>query len=383
MIELGLTTEDFHERYRERQPYLRKQALRGAPFGWRELDAALHRVEPTAPIVQLFNGAPIAEERFTDVAMQLGAPRRRWSKRRLYAELAGGATLVVNGLENHSLEAQRLCNEIGRLSGAPTAGNAYLSTGGRGTFGRHWDTHDVFAIQLIGRKRWQVFEPTWPLPLGMHRSDDSGHACPAEPILDVSLEAGDLLYVPRGWWHHVLPTDGPSLHLSVGTYPPTVHDYVSWACARHLPGALAARRSLDSAVGAAEIDAAVAALSAALTSPATRAEFEREAARRNGPRGELNTELHLARGADGLAPSDAIVLNQGVAFDRGAAEILVPGGRLRLRPLACAVLAALGGVALSLEALRARLAGEDPDEIRVAVLELSEHEVVTIARSAR
>lgn len=383
MIDFGLAPDEFRERHSEREPYLRRHALRGAPFAWTELDAALHRVEPTAPALQLWSSGPIAEERYTDVVMELGAPRRRLSTRRFYAELKAGATLVVNGFEHYSLQALRLCAEVRRFRGAPTAGNAYLSIGGRGTFGRHWDTHDVFALQLIGRKRWQVFAPSFPLPLGMHRSEGAEAACPTTPILDCVLESGDMLYVPRGWWHQVLPLDGPSLHLSVGTYAPTVHDYVSWACARHLPAALAARRSLGSDVGAAELDAALEALRAVISSAASRAEFEREALGRERAPLELHTELHLALGADGLEPGDSISVSAGQRLDPVAAEIAVPGGRVRLQPLARSILAMLGAGALPLEALRARLAGENPDAIRTAVLELAAHDVLTIVRAAR
>ncbi|HEY3517774.1 MAG TPA: cupin domain-containing protein [Gammaproteobacteria bacterium] len=382
MIDFGLTAGEFRERYAEREPYVQRLALRGAAFEWAELDAALQRVEPTAPIVQLFNGGALAEERYTDVVVELGAPRRRLAKRRFYAELRAGATLVVNGFEHYSPTALRLCAEVGRFYGAAVAGNAYLSIGGRGTFGRHWDTHDVFALQLIGRKRWQVFAPTFPLPLGMHRSEGSGSECPGTPVLDCVLESGDLLYVPRGWWHHVLPEEGASLHLSVGTYAPTVHDYVSWACARHLPAALAARRSLGAAAGA-ELDAAVEALRAAVLSAAARAEFEREAAGRERARTELHTELHLALGAAGLEPGDVVSINAAYRLDATAAEIAVRGGRLRLHPLARSILAALGDGSLTLEALCGKLGREQRGEIRAAVLDLVEHDVLTIVRAAR
>jgi ribosomal protein L16 Arg81 hydroxylase len=290
---------------------------------------------------------------------------------------------VVNGFEHYSPVALRLCAAVHRFCGAPTAGNAYLSIGGRGTFGRHWDTHDVFALQLIGRKRWQVFAATFPLPLGMHRSETVLAACPPEPVLDCVLDAGDMLYVPRGWWHHVLPTEGPSLHLSIGTYAPTVHDFVSWACARHLPSALAARRSLGAAASVEDLDAAVEALRAVVLSAAARAEFERDAAGRERVHTELHTELHLAVGADGLEPDDVIILNAAYRLVTPAAEIAVRGGRLRLRPLAHAMVAALDNEALSLDTLRAKLAGEDLTEIRKAVLDLAEYDVLTIVRAGR
>ena len=383
MIDFGLTAEQFRERYAEREPYLRRQALPSAPFTWGELDAALLRVEPTAPFFQLFNGGPVAEERFTDVVSELGAPRRRLSKRRFYAELKAGATLVVNGFERYSPAALRLCAVVHRFRSAATVGNAYLSIGGRGTFGRHWDTHDVFALQLIGRKRWQVFAASFPLPLGMHRSETTLAACPPEPILDCVLEAGDMLYVPRGCWHHVLPTEGPSLHLSVGTYAPTVHDFVSWACARHLPSALAARRSLGAGASVENLDAAIEALRAVVLSAPALAEFERDAASRERSHMELHTELHLAVGADGLGPDDVISLNVAYRLQTAPTEIAVRGGRLRLRPLARTIVIALGDDALSLDVLRNKLPSEDPAEIRAAVLELAEHDVLTIVRAAR
>src|SRR5688572_9710485 len=373
MIDFGLTADEFRERYAEREPYVQRLALRGAAFEWAEFDAALQRVEPTAPIVQLFNGGALAEERYTDVVVELGAPRRRLVKRRFYAELRAGATLVVNGFEHYSPTALRLCAEVGRFYSAAVAGNAYLSIGGRGTFGRHWDTHDVFALQLIGRKRWQVFAPTFPLPLGMHRSEASSRDCPATPALDCMLETGDMLYVPRGWWHNVLPQEGPSLHLSVGTYAPTVHDYVSWACARHLPAALAARRSLCAAPSGEELNAAIDTLRTIVLSAEARAEFEHEAASRERSRTELHTELHLALGADGLEPLDIVSINAAYRLDATAPEIVVRGGRLRLHPLARSIVAALGDGPQSLEALRAELGSEHGDEIRAAVLDLAEH----------
>jgi len=382
MIDFELTAEQFSERYAEREPYLRRQALPRAPFTWAELDAALLRVEPAAPFFQLFNGGTIAEERFTEVVAELGAPRRRLSKRRFYAELKAGATLVVNGFERYSPVALRLCAAVHRFRGAATAGNAYLSIGGRGTFGRHWDTHDVFALQLIGRKRWQVFAATFPLPLGMHGSETVLAACPSEPILDCVLEAGDMLYVPRGCWHHVLPTEGPSLHLSVGTYAPTVHDFVSWACARHLPSALAARRSLGAA-STEDLDAAVEALRAVVLSAPALAEFERETASRERSPTELHTELHLAAGADGLEPDDVVSMNATCALLTAAGEIAVRGGRLRLHPLARSIVAGLGDGALSLEGLCSKLGREQPSEIRAAVLDLIEHDVLSVVRAAR
>jgi cupin superfamily protein len=39
---------------------------------------------------------------------------------------------------------------------------------------------------------------------------------PGEPVLDVTLQAGDTLYLPRGWLHEAKTSETDSLHLTVG-----------------------------------------------------------------------------------------------------------------------------------------------------------------------
>ncbi len=98
---------------------------------------------------------------------------------------------------------------------------------GEGPFGVHWDTHDVMVIQLIGSKRWKVFKPTLPLPVYEQSSKHRQSECPSIPVFDGILEAGDLLYLPRGWWHVVTPF-GETLHATIGMYAPTILHYLAW-----------------------------------------------------------------------------------------------------------------------------------------------------------
>ena len=316
------------------------------PFAWAELDAALQRVEPTAPIVQLFNGGPLAEERYTDVVVELGAPRRRLTKRRFYAELKAGATLVVNGFEHHSPTACGSARRCGRFCASVAQrrrANAYLL-----------DRRARHVRPALGHARRVRAATPRPQALAGVRADVSAaarHASQrgrradgaATPVLDCVLEAGDLLYVPRGWWHHVLPEEGPSLHLSIGTYAPTVHDYLSWACARHLPAALAARRSLGAASADEHRCGAVEAFRVVVLPTATRAEFEREAASRERSRTDLAHGAAPRESAPmASTPGDLVSMNAAHRLDITATEIAVRGGRLRLHPLARSIVAALG-----------------------------------------
>jgi hypothetical protein len=79
----------------------------------------------------------------------------------------------------------------------------------------HHDTHDVFCLQVAGEKRWLVYPPALELPLKDQRYDSSLGG-PGEPVLDVTLRAGDALYLPRGWLHEAVTSDRDSLHLTVG-----------------------------------------------------------------------------------------------------------------------------------------------------------------------
>ena len=49
---------------------------------------------------------------------------------------------------------------------------------------------------------------------------------PGEPLMDVTMRAGDTLYLPRGWLHQAMTSDTPSLHLTVGINVATWRDAV-------------------------------------------------------------------------------------------------------------------------------------------------------------
>jgi hypothetical protein len=98
--------------------------------------------------------------------------------------------------------------------------NAYSTPASSRGFGVHHDTHDVLVLQVAGRKRWRLYEPLLELPLKTQRwSAQLGD--PGEPVDDVTLDAGDTLYLPRGWSHEAVAADADSLHITVGLHPHT------------------------------------------------------------------------------------------------------------------------------------------------------------------
>jgi ribosomal protein L16 Arg81 hydroxylase len=285
MVDFGMTPQEFHDTLLEKTFHLRKLATPAPSFTWSDVDALLNQIEPVEPFFRLFVDGPVPAETYTREVMESGLRRRRLIPDRFTRLMAGGATLVINRMEVFSVEARRLCGEIERFAGYQTTANGYITFGGQGTFGKHWDVHDVFAFQLIGSKRWKVYPPTFPYPLSNHTSAQLGLQpplgtsplprlqCPPTPALDCQLETGDLLYIPRGWWHQVTPLDQPSFHLSVGLFVPTVFDYVMWVMSRSLPQNPSARQGLLSRECLNDLPAVIQSATAAAMDPVYVAEF--------------------------------------------------------------------------------------------------------------
>jgi hypothetical protein len=126
-----------------------------------------------------------------------------------------GATIVLQALHLNWAPAARFCRALEAELGHPTQANSYYTPRGSQGFAVHHDTHDVFVLQVAGEKHWRVYDPLWDLPLKHQRYSKSlGEHGP--PVLELTLRAGDTLYLPRGWLHDALTSETDSLHLTVG-----------------------------------------------------------------------------------------------------------------------------------------------------------------------
>ena len=95
--------------------------------------------------------------------------------------------------------------------------NLFLTPPRSRAFDLHFDPHDLFIVQLGGAKEWRVYAKTEEQPTHEH----SHGSCVAReeagpPLVDTLLEAGDILYVPRGFVHEAYTGDRHSLHVTVG-----------------------------------------------------------------------------------------------------------------------------------------------------------------------
>ncbi|MGW1533855.1 JmjC domain-containing protein [Streptomyces aureus] len=145
----------------------------------------------------------------------------------LHARLKDGASLALDSVDELHPPIARLCEAIERELHTRIQANLYASWSATEGFGVHWDDHDTVIVQLDGAKRWRIYGTTRPYPL-YRDIEDPGEA-PTEPVADLVLRPGDVLYVPRGVWHAVSADQGTrSLHVTCGLQTHTATDLMAW-----------------------------------------------------------------------------------------------------------------------------------------------------------
>jgi ribosomal protein L16 Arg81 hydroxylase len=140
----------------------------------------------------------------------------------LWRQFADGATMVLQAVHRTWAPVADLVSQLGTELGHPVQANAYITPPQNQGFDEHYDVHDVFVLQIEGSKRWIIHEPVYPDPLRDqpwtdHR-DAIEQAARDEPVLDTVLQAGDCLYLPRGWIHAAKAMGDVSIHLTLGAH---------------------------------------------------------------------------------------------------------------------------------------------------------------------
>lgn len=130
-----------------------------------------------------------------------------------------GATLVLSRAHRRFVGLSSLVSNATVALQWRCQANVYLSPPGRQGFNPHYDTHDVFILQVAGAKRFRFYRGGVDLPLVSDSFDPSTSIDP-DVVEEVVLSAGDTLYIPRGMVHDaVAESDHSSLHVTLGVFP--------------------------------------------------------------------------------------------------------------------------------------------------------------------
>lgn len=131
----------------------------------------------------------------------------------LYAE---GATLILSQLQDKLASLKELCDTLSSDFGQRFQTNIYCTPGNASQgFNIHHDTHDVFILQIEGQKKWHIYES----PIELAVKDQTfipGEHLHGDIKDEFILNAGDLLYIPRGLMHAAQTLDEKSIHITVG-----------------------------------------------------------------------------------------------------------------------------------------------------------------------
>ncbi len=144
-----------------------------------------------------------------------------------------GNTIRVIAVHRFSEHLTTFCRSLETELGTAVSANLYATPARCRALRKHFDFHDVFVIQLEGRKRWRLYTPPVvpPVecapPLGSERPEMTRARFGREVVLgcqradtlsaELILGPGDLLYIPRGHVHEAeAEAEAISRHLTLG-----------------------------------------------------------------------------------------------------------------------------------------------------------------------
>ena len=220
-----------------REPLLRSAA---DPSGFTDLltegavDELLAERGLRTPFVRVaMDGRTLAHADFTAPGGLGAGIADQVSDDKLTSLFAGGSTLVLQALHRTRPPIIRFCQQLAADLGHPVQANAYVTPPQNQGFDDHYDVHDVFVLQVAGRKKWSIHAPVHPSPLRdqpwTDRRDSVRRAAREKAVIETVLEPGDVLYLPRGYLHSATALGGVTVHLTLG-----IHSWTRYAVAEEL-----------------------------------------------------------------------------------------------------------------------------------------------------
>lgn len=140
-----------------------------------------------------------------------------------------GATLIISEAHKRFASLANVCRQFTQSVQMRCQTNLYLSPSQNQGFRSHYDTHDVFILQVQGSKTFRFYKSDIKLPFPDDRYDPEQNPH-TDVEAEVTVNAGDTLYIPRGLVHDALAQSAePSLHITLGVFPVVLRDVLQSA----------------------------------------------------------------------------------------------------------------------------------------------------------
>lgn len=202
----GLTPAQFMRRHWQKKPLLIRQAVP-------DLRPPLDR----AALFELAGREGVQSRLIARHGQGWTLRQGPFTRRALPALSRPGWTLLVQGVDLHSEAAHALLRRFRFVPDARLDDLMVSWASDGGGVGPHFDSYDVFLLQVSGRRRWRIgrqtdlsLQPDVPLKI-LQRF---------EPEQAFVLEPGDMLYLPPRWAHDGDALGGDCMTCSIGFRAP-------------------------------------------------------------------------------------------------------------------------------------------------------------------
>jgi lysine-specific demethylase/histidyl-hydroxylase NO66 len=241
----------FLERFYEQQPLLN---IRGEPERYADLltlamlDEFIASADLREGMIELTNRKnPVSRD---DYILSDG----RVSQTAVAREYLDGATIILPHLHESLFQLGEFSRSLEEIFSCHIQTNIYLTPSGNQGFPPHYDNHDVFILQISGKKAWRLYDTPVATPYRGEQFKLDTHL-PSEVKQAFTLEAGDCVYIPRGLMHDAENVgDEPSLHITVGLITKTWADLLLEAVSELALNEPGFRRSLPAGFATREFD---------------------------------------------------------------------------------------------------------------------------------
>jgi ribosomal protein L16 Arg81 hydroxylase len=220
-----ISEAQFFAEYWDRQPL----HVRGTPakfaqvLSWRQINRLLDmtHIWSARSLTLWLDTQPVPPEQFCVPAIgRDGVNVQQPEARKLHDWIKRGASVVMNDVDSLSPGLASVSDALESAGLGKVQANVYISFQSHKAFPTHYDTHDVWAVQVEGEKTWNIWSgrAEWPIAHPSFRNLGQAHHDRARGTLreQVVLKAGDLLYLPRGWYHDALADAPASVHIAYG-----------------------------------------------------------------------------------------------------------------------------------------------------------------------
>ncbi|SFK15771.1 cupin domain-containing protein [Falsiroseomonas stagni] len=238
-----VTPEKFFAEHHDKAPL----HVRGNPgkfaqvLSWRQINRLLdmsHIWTSTSLKLVLDSQAISAEQFCSRATSRDNAAVMQPDAKLVQGWIAKGASVVMNDVDSLTPGLAGISAALEGAGLGKAQANVYISWQSHKAFHTHYDTHDVWAVQVEGEKSWNIWEgrAEYPIPHPAFRGQPQSHHDQARGKLrgTVHMKPGDLLYLPRGWYHDALAEAPSSVHVAYGVHAPLGMDLMNMLAERVL-----------------------------------------------------------------------------------------------------------------------------------------------------